>query len=1184
MAEHLHTTVVTLNCQGLRDRNKRSVLFSWLNCCKPDIVCLQETHSISKDEFASWVVAESTAHNNLSHYSVLSSPGSNRSRGVAILFKPFFTVDHDASDADGRLQIATFTMTSCASSSFQVACLYGPNQKVPGEQFFASLHPQLDAALPLIVCGDFNTVVDPLVDRFGCNPSSHWAYNWPSSLRCLTEHFTLTDIWRDRHPDLHEYTWRRANGSQKSRLDMFWISPDLVETVSEIDILPFFSSDHSSVFLRFSVPGSPERGKGVWKMNTSLLKDDAFCTEIRAFWSSWQQEKSTFPSLDIWWEAGKRRLKRLIKQYSRQTASSRRTRITALEATLKDLGHRENKGEDVAALIREINDQLKAEHLHRAEGAKVRARQRWAEEGETSSSFFFRLEKTQAVRRLFSGIRNTRGMVVRSLHAITRVLCLFYMQLFSAVILSPSDQTFFLNSLTFSLSATESALCDGEISVEECFAALQTCANNKSPGIDGLPYEFFHCFWDILGVDVAAVFNVCVRKGSLSASQRTGLITLIYKKDDRLDPKNWRPITLLCCDYKILSKVLTLRLKSVISSVVSSCQSCGVPGRFSGENVRLLQDIVNYANHADIGGTLLSLDQEKAFDRIDWNFMLSVLEKMNFGKSFCSWVRLLYSNIFSCILVNGHVSDVFKVTRGVRQGCPLSPLLYILVTETLAQAIQQDSSIDGFFLPNKSQVKICQYADDTTILVRSDAALLSLFRLFQRYELASGAKLNVSKSHGLLFGSWRARTDLPITLKWSNLAITVLGCRIGNSEHVDWDTLMERFSDLLLVWKQRQLSFRGRALISNVLGLSIFWYQATIFDMPKTVMARINKILFPFVWNKKREWMARSSVVQPLSLGGLGVVDIATKVLSLRAVWIRRFFSDPSHPWSTFFRHHVAVVFGQSVEALLARTIIPAYKIKQLPSFYASVIRSWVGLKGAQADGAWVVPRPSGCLLALPDLTAKIAYSTLRSRNLTEHRSLAKFRDLGIVVHWPEVWASLNLWRYVRPVQDTAWLTFHGISPTADRLLRFGMHVDPLCFCGLPEDLLHLLSSCWFAQECFRWFLSLLQKFRPTITLLSPSETLFGFPTNRGLPVVFSALLGVLRHHIWLARNAYRFDNVLPHTETTLHKAKATFRFLLRMHHRHHPRDHFSHDWLADGVIGVITARDSICFSSDFVT
>ena len=283
--------------------------------------------------------------------------------------------------------------------------------------------------------------------------------------------------------------------------------------------------------------------------------------------------------------------------------------------------------------------------------------------------------------------------------------------------------------------------------------------------------------------------------------------------------------------------------------------------------------------------------------------------------------------------------------------------------------------------------------------------------------MASGAKLNVTKSHGLLFGTWMHRNHLPIQLTWSSVAITVLGCNIANVESVNWTELINKFEAQLSLWKQRQLSFRGRALVANVLGLSLFWYQTTVFDMPKTIIFKINKLLFPFVWNKKREWLARTSVIQPLHHGGLGVVDITSKLLSLRAVWLRRFFCHPHHPWSSFFSYHIASTFSnQTVVQVLSRTRIPVYLINKLPPFYRGILSSWEQLKGASANNQWVIPRPHLDPIPLSDLTAHVSYTLLTAANRIDHRSVAKFRDLSIPVEWSQVWASLRIWRFVRSV------------------------------------------------------------------------------------------------------------------------------------------------------------------------
>ena len=206
------------------------------------------------------------------------------------------------------------------------------------------------------------------------------------------------------------------------------------------------------------------------------------------------------------------------------------------------------------------------------------------------------------------------------------------------------------------------------------------------------------------------MINYCYSIGHLSASQRSGVITLLYKPGDRLD-------------YKIAAKAIANRLLQFLQFLIYTDQSCSVPGWNLIHNVRFLKDIVSDINPRGIGGAILSLDQEKAFDRV---------ERMNFGTSFRQWVALFYSSIVSCVLGNGVQSHFFSVTRGVRQGCPLSPLLYVIIAETLANAIGENSLIDGFPLPSTCHVKTCQYADDTSIIVMSDAALKEVFTVFDR--------------------------------------------------------------------------------------------------------------------------------------------------------------------------------------------------------------------------------------------------------------------------------------------------------------------------------------------------------------------------------------------------------------------------------------------------------------------
>ena len=319
-----------------------------------------------------------------------------------------------------------------------------------------------------------------------------------------------------------------------------------------------------------------------------------------------------------------------------------------------------------------------------AEGSRIRARVRWAEEGESSTKYFFRLEKKNCTESWISAMQNSDGLIVADMPGICQSWVSFYSDLFSACPTDPSVQTELLSHLTFSVPPSQVSLCEGHLTVAEVHHALLGMALGKSPGSDGLLVEFYLAFWDVLGADLVEVFNASFDYGLLPLSQRGALISLIFKKGDRLLHKNWRPISLLMVDYKLCARALAGRLLRVIHHVVAPDQRCGVPHRFIGENVALLHDVVHYANESDLPVAVLSLDQEKAFDRVDWPFLLATLRRMGFGPSYIRWVKLLYTDIRSSIIINGYTSRYFKLSRGVRQGCPLSPPLYVLSMEVLA--------------------------------------------------------------------------------------------------------------------------------------------------------------------------------------------------------------------------------------------------------------------------------------------------------------------------------------------------------------------------------------------------------------------------------------------------------------------------------------------------------------------
>ena len=173
-----------------------------------------------------------------------------------------------------------------------------------------------------------------------------------------------------------------------------------------------------------------------------------------------------------------------------------------------------------------------------------------------------------------------------------------------------------LNNVESSLSSDQSDSCEGLLMVEECFEALTGMARQKAPGLDGLPAEYYLRFWSVLGQDLVQVLNSCYRAGSLTLSQRRGVISLSFKKGGCLDMRNWRPISLLNVDYKLAAHAVAARLLKVIHLIVPKDQICGVPGRYIGKSVAFLRDVVSYATTFNALVVILSLDQEKAL--IGW--------------------------------------------------------------------------------------------------------------------------------------------------------------------------------------------------------------------------------------------------------------------------------------------------------------------------------------------------------------------------------------------------------------------------------------------------------------------------------------------------------------------------------------------------------------------------------------
>ena len=248
------------------------------------------------------------------------------------------------------------------------------------------------------------------------------------------------------------------------------------------------------------------------------------------------------------------------------------------------------------------------------------------------------------------------------------------------------------------------------------------------------------------------VFNSCYKYQELSETQKIGTISLIYKKNDPLNLDNYRPITLLNVDTKIIAYVLANRIKEILPKIINSDQQGYVKNRYIGYNIRQIQDIIDYAENFNIEGAILFLDFSKAFDSLEWEFMYASLEKFGFKKSILRWIKTLYSNIKGCIINNGLVSPTLAINRGIRQGCPLSALAFVISVEILACRIRKDKNIKGFQIKldgKTHSLKISQLADDTTLFLTSKKEVTQALNVIEIFGSYSGLKLNRNKTEGI---------------------------------------------------------------------------------------------------------------------------------------------------------------------------------------------------------------------------------------------------------------------------------------------------------------------------------------------------------------------------------------------------------------------------------------------------
>ena len=291
--------------------------------------------------------------------------------------------------------------------------------------------------------------------------------------------------------------------------------------------------------------------------------------------------------------------------------------------------------------------------------------------------------------------------------------------------------------------------------------------NNKSPGPDGFTNEFYKIFWHNIKIILLKLLNHYRENNTINPLQLEGTITCIPKGGKiRNNLKNWRPITLLNSIYKFYLSIIAERVNVILPTIIHTDQKGFIKGRFIGENTRLTYDIIEECNRRKIDGFIILIDFEKAFNSISWDFLSKTLEIFNFGRKTINWVKSLQIGSTSKILQNGNFSEQITLGRGCRQGDPVSPYLFVMAAEILAEAIRSNKNIEGLTL-YKQEHKISQYADDTTLITKANEnSIRASMSTLKEFENISDLRINKEKTKVIKIGGWRdSRIELCKELK-----------------------------------------------------------------------------------------------------------------------------------------------------------------------------------------------------------------------------------------------------------------------------------------------------------------------------------------------------------------------------------------------------------------------------------
>lgn len=549
---------------------------------------------------------------------------------------------------------------------------------------------------------------------------------------------------------------------------------------------------------------------------------------------------------------------------------------------------------------------------------KQRSRVNWIDAGDSNTSFFHKMVAERNSINQIHYLIDCDGSRLESLLEIQSHVVNYYKDLLGSNLqpLFSCEADLITCSTSFSCSDTVRAALINEVSSEDIKREVFALPANKSLGPDSYTGEFFRSTWDIVGEDVTAAVKEFFKSGKILRQCNATAVTLIPKKTAAEKLSDFRPISLCNAVYKVISKILSRKLQLIMHEIISNSQSAFIKGRLLAENVLLATELVQGFNRKGISPRgMLKVDLKKAFDCVRWDFIQQVLRAANFPSIFINWISQCLTTTSLSININGNLCGYFNGKRGLRQGDPLSPYLFVMSMQIFSTILESQFDLGRIGchpLADHPRISHLCFADD--VMIFFDGSLQSIKGItsaLTSFQVISGLAMNRDKTELFLAGvdPGEAMDIYLMGFQNGSFPIRYLGLPLMHSKlkKSAFSPLLDKVEARFKHWATKTLSFAGRLqLISaTIYRLINFWMAA--FSLPKGCLKIIEQLCGRFLWSgdtlkhggRKVSW---KQVCLPKDEGGLGLRNftILNTMLNLRLIWLLLTSTDSL--WATWIR------------------------------------------------------------------------------------------------------------------------------------------------------------------------------------------------------------------------------------------------------------------------------------------